>query len=69
MKQGKILRDPAKGFAFIGGDDGQDVFLHRSAYLDEWDDLRAGDTVQYDQRESVKRPGKQEAYGVRLVSD
>lgn len=50
---GRIKHKTAKGYAFVrlqqSGDGGpvQDVFLHRTEFLGDWDKLRAGDAVEF----------------------
>jgi cold shock CspA family protein len=66
MKQGKIVlwRDESR-FGFIQPDDGDgDVFVHQVNCID---DVARGDRVEFSIRESRTRPGKHEAYDVRLV--
>merc|ERR1719408_1029372 len=44
-----------KGFGFIVGDDGQDVYLHVSACVDGWEP-NTGDYLSYDVTPSKKQP-------------
>lgn len=37
-----------KGYGFITGEDGKDVFVHKSAIPDEIDFLHDGDQVEYE---------------------
>lgn len=59
--------DSRKGYGFIAGDDGRDVFVHASQIIADadWKTLNAGDTVEYDVAPGVK--GSQ-AVNVRVVS-
>jgi len=56
----------AKGFGFIGRDDGQaDVFVHFSAILEEgYKVLTEGDTVEFDIEQGPKGP---QAANVKVV--
>lgn len=57
--------DNAKGFGFIGRDDGPDVFVHYSAIVgDKFKTLREGDRVEFDIVEGPK--GQQAANVVKL---
>lgn len=60
----------AKGFAFVGGDDGIDVFCHpsmlRRAGLT---DLKIGDRVQYERLPSRRHEGKFEADRITRLPD
>lgn len=61
--QGTICYLNDKGFAFIKRDDSEpDVFLH-SAALDRSgiDKVKIGDRIEFQVRESHKRPGRYEA--------
>jgi CspA family cold shock protein len=46
----KFFND-AKGFGFIKGDDGQEVFVHATGLRDE---IREGDSVTYDTQDGKK---------------
>jgi len=55
----------AKGFGFIGRDDGPDVFVHYSGIIgDKFKTLREGDRVEFDIVEGPK--GQQAANVVKL---
>ena len=55
----------AKGFGFIGRDDGPDVFVHYSGIVgDQFKTLREGDRVEFDIVEGPK--GEQAANVVKL---
>lgn len=59
-----------KGFGFIapGGGDGNDVFFHRSAVEGvEFEDLREGQEVSFDQEPDPRNPDRQRAINVRLA--
>jgi cold shock protein len=63
------LRDD-KGFGFIApqGQQGNDLFFHRSAVLDvDFDDLRGGQEVSYDEEPDPRNPSRQRAVNVRPV--
>lgn len=52
MKKGKVkFFNDAKGFGFILGDDGQEVFVHASALKQ---DIRENDQVTYDTENGKK---------------
>ncbi|PBQ33869.1 cold-shock protein [Sphingobacteriaceae bacterium] len=52
MKKGKVkFFNDAKGFGFILGDDGQEVFVHASALKQ---DIRENDEVTYDTENGKK---------------
>ena len=67
MPAGKVKWfDPKKGYGFIIGDEGQDVFVHYSSILGEgFRALKDGETVDYElvkgdkgfQARQVSRPG------------
>ena len=44
-----------KGFGFIEGEDGKDIFVHRTS-LDQGVFLNEGDSVEYEIEESDKGP-------------
>jgi CspA family cold shock protein len=61
----KMVRD--RGFGFIRGDDGKEVFFHRSGLnAGDYDALNEGDTVEYVVQEG---PRGARAENVRAVSD
>lgn len=52
MKKGKVkFFNEAKGFGFIAGEDGQEVFVHVSALKGE---IRENDVVTYDTENGKK---------------
>ena len=52
MKKGKVkFFNDAKGFGFITGEDGQEVFVHASALKE---DIRENDEVTYDTENGKK---------------
>ncbi len=66
MPQGvikKLVSD--KGFGFIARDEGKDLFFHHSAVEDsQFDDLREGQTVEFEEGSGPKGPA---AESVRAV--
>lgn len=61
----KMVRD--RGFGFIRGDDGKEVFFHRSGLnAGDYDNLNEGDTVEYVVQEG---PRGARAENVRGVAD
>ena len=51
----KIISD--KGFGFIATEEGgNDLFFHRSACTDSFEELREGDTVEYTPAQGQKGP-------------
>ena len=63
MKKGKVkFFNEAKGFGFILGEDGQEVFVHASALKE---DIRENDQVTYDTENGKKGLN---AINVSLVS-
>lgn len=61
----KMVRE--RGFGFIRGDDGKEVFFHRSGLnASDYDLLSEGDTVEYQVSEGARGP---RAENVRSVSD
>jgi cold shock protein len=69
MASGTIttIRDD-KGFGFIAPSDqrGNDLFFHRSAVLDvDFDDLRDGQEVTFDEEPDPRNPSRQRAVNVR----
>jgi len=64
MAQGQIKKLTDKGFGFISGDNGE-IFFHQSALQDvRYDELREGQTVEYEEGEGPKGP---RAENVRVV--
>jgi cold shock protein len=69
MATGTIItiRDD-KGFGFIApeGQQGNDVFFHRSAVVDtEFEQLREGQEVSFDEEPDPRNPARQRAVNVR----
>jgi CspA family cold shock protein len=61
----KMVRE--RGFGFIRGDDGKEVFFHRSGLNgSDYDLLSEGDTVEYVVSEGARGP---RAENVRAVSE
>ena len=63
--------DPARAWGFVQAfpEEGKvqsSQFFHQSSVVDRVI-LQAGDFVQFQIRESVKKPGQTEAYNVRLL--
>jgi CspA family cold shock protein len=60
MPQGKVKKVVQdKGFGFIQGSSGQDVFFHHSSVSDgAFDDLREGQQVEYSVDEGQSNSGK-----------
>lgn len=58
MQRGRVNRlKNDRGFGFIRGGDGRDVFFHRSSVADDgFDDLREGQEVTYEFEDSPKGP-------------
>lgn len=64
MAQGQIKKLTDKGFGFITGENGE-IFFHQSALQDvRYDELREGQTVEYEEGEGPKGP---RAENVRVV--
>ncbi len=65
MPQGTIKKLTEKGFGFIEGERG-DIFFHHSAVEGtRYDDLREGQTVEYEEGQGPKGP---RAENVKLTS-
>jgi CspA family cold shock protein len=60
MAQGKVKKlVQDKGFGFIQGADGQDVFFHHSIVADRgFDDLQVGQAVEYSLEQGQAPAGK-----------
>jgi CspA family cold shock protein len=57
MAQGKIKRLTDRGFGFIEMADKKDMFFHMSTLVDvQWDDLREGQSVEFEVSEGPKGP-------------
>ncbi|MEJ7654369.1 MAG: cold shock domain-containing protein [Chloroflexia bacterium] len=62
MATGTIKRVTDRGFGFIGVEGSDDVFFHSSALLDaSFDDLRVGQTVQFDVESDPRGKGDRAA--------
>lgn len=48
--------NPKKGFGFIQGEDGNDVFVHRTSLPDDAEYLQEGDNVEYEVEETERGP-------------
>ncbi|MCH8030031.1 MAG: cold shock domain-containing protein [Candidatus Dadabacteria bacterium] len=65
-KINKLISD--RGFGFIGGEDGQDVFFHLSSLVDaDFESLSEGQDVEYELEESPSRGKGPRASSVRLA--
>ena len=61
----KVIAD--RGFGFITGQDGRDVFFHRSVLQGvSFESLRQGQTVEFDSEQGPKGP---RAVNVRLAGE
>jgi CspA family cold shock protein len=52
--------NPMKGYGFVIGPDGSDIFLHKNAMVDG-STPKTGDTIQFDMEPSEKNPGTMQA--------
>jgi CspA family cold shock protein len=59
--------DPRKGYGFIHGDAGHDVFVHRTSIQGHWGrTLRSGESVEYQVEQTERGPA---ARDVRALSE
>lgn len=66
MPTGKVrFFDEVRGFGFVTGEDGSDVFLHASALPAGVTTLRSGTKIEYDVADGKRGPS---ALAVRLMS-
>ncbi len=64
MPQGQIKKLTDKGFGFIAGESGE-IFFHQSSLQDvRFEELREGQTVEYEEGQGPKGP---RAENVRVV--
>lgn len=57
MPNGKIKRLTDRGFGFIETEDKKDMFFHMSSLLTgQWDDLKEGQSVEFEIGEGPKGP-------------
>lgn len=67
MPTGKVkFFDAERGFGFIGGDDGVEVFLHASALPEDVPNPRKGTRVEYGVADGRKGP---QALSVRVLAE
>jgi cold shock protein len=68
MQTGKVRMWSARGFGFLTPDDGTgDLFIHISSCVDGIDELRVGQRVSYNEKESRRKPGSAEAVDVQVI--
>ena len=59
----------AKGYGFLGRDDGPDIFVHYSAVqTDEFKSLKEGEAVQYEVMDGEKGPQADQVTPVKRSS-
>jgi CspA family cold shock protein len=69
MTTGKVrMFNADRGFGFIAPDaGGDDVFVHITRCADGLDELQPGTRVEFNERESPRKPGSFEAVDVRVI--
>ena len=56
-----------RGFGWIAGDDGRDIFCHMNSLTDNRTPLTRGTRVQYDVGDSTRYAGKTNAINVQVI--
>jgi len=70
MPQGKIKRLTDRGFGFIETEDKKDMFFHMSTLVDaQWDDLKEGQSVEFQVGEGPKGPRAEQVKVLRKSAE
>jgi cold shock protein len=69
MPTGKVkMWNNDRGYGFIVSDaGGDDLFVHISSCVDGIEELRVGQRVSYNAKESRRKPGSAEAVDVQVI--